>query len=166
MFFQAFDFSVQCQEQDERKMNFPVKALNNHRSSHRRCSVRKVVLRNFAKFTGKHLCQSEFCEISKKTFTEHLWAAASETKCSSSTLDSLFRIFFINSLFHLCWRFPSVTIIKSLVVVIPCLYLKTQDFYRVPHCLLTTAVVSFFYYLTLEVKVTYPSESLHFDIFN
>ena len=28
------------------------------RSSHRRCSVRKSVLRNFAKFTGKRLCQS------------------------------------------------------------------------------------------------------------
>ena len=27
------------------------------RSSHRRCSVKKRVLRNFAKFTGKHLCQ-------------------------------------------------------------------------------------------------------------
>ena len=31
-----------------------------NRSSHRRCSVRKGVLRNFAKFTGKHLCQSLF----------------------------------------------------------------------------------------------------------
>ena len=30
------------------------------RSSHRRCSVRKGVLRNFAKFTGKHLCQRLF----------------------------------------------------------------------------------------------------------
>ena len=28
--------------------------------SHRRCSVRKIVLRNFEKFTGKHLCQSLF----------------------------------------------------------------------------------------------------------
>ena len=28
------------------------------RSSHRRCSVRIGVLRSFAKFTGKHLCQS------------------------------------------------------------------------------------------------------------
>ena len=28
------------------------------RSSHRRCSVKKGVLRNFAKFTGKHLYQS------------------------------------------------------------------------------------------------------------
>ena len=31
-----------------------------NRNSHRRCSVKKNVLRNFAKFTGKHLCQSLF----------------------------------------------------------------------------------------------------------
>ena len=31
----------------------------------RRCSLRKSVLRNFAKFTGKHLCQSLF--IKKET---------------------------------------------------------------------------------------------------
>ena len=30
------------------------------RSSHRRCSIRKGVLRNFAKFAGKHLCQGLF----------------------------------------------------------------------------------------------------------
>ena len=30
------------------------------RSSHQRCSVRKSVIRNFAKFTGKHLCQVLF----------------------------------------------------------------------------------------------------------
>ena len=30
------------------------------RSSHRRCSLRNGVLRNFEKFTGKHLCQSLF----------------------------------------------------------------------------------------------------------
>ena len=30
------------------------------RSSHQRCSVRKGVPRNFAKFTGKHLCQDLF----------------------------------------------------------------------------------------------------------
>ena len=33
------------------------------RSSHRRCSVRKGVLRNFTKFTGKHLYQSLFFNI-------------------------------------------------------------------------------------------------------
>ena len=30
------------------------------RNSHRRCSIKKGVLRNFTKFTGKHLCQSPF----------------------------------------------------------------------------------------------------------
>ena len=30
------------------------------RSSHQRCSVKKGVLKNFAKFTGKHMCQSLF----------------------------------------------------------------------------------------------------------
>ena len=73
------------------------------RSSHQRCSVKQGVLRNFAKFTGKHLRQSlffnnvsggasnfikkqalaqvfscEFCKISKNTlFTEHVWVTAS-----------------------------------------------------------------------------------------
>ena len=44
-------------KEDTRKME---NCKANHildRSSHRRCSVRKDVLRNFAKFTGKHLCQ-------------------------------------------------------------------------------------------------------------
>ena len=30
------------------------------RSSHQRCSILKVVLKNSTKFTGKHLCQSPF----------------------------------------------------------------------------------------------------------
>ena len=56
--------------------------LTFYRSNHHTCSVRKRVLRNFAKSTGKHLCQSlfikkeplaqvfscDFCEISMKTF--------------------------------------------------------------------------------------------------
>ena len=36
------------------------------RSSHQRCSVKKCVLRYFAKFTGKHLCQRFF--FNKKVF--------------------------------------------------------------------------------------------------
>ena len=70
------------------------------RSSHRWCSIKKGVLKNFLKFTGKHLCHSrffnkkdtlaqvfscEFCEISKKTFlTKHLWATASVSLMNSS----------------------------------------------------------------------------------
>ena len=31
-----------------------------YRSSHGKCSIRKGVLRNFTKVSGKHLCQSLF----------------------------------------------------------------------------------------------------------
>ena len=37
---------------------------SSNRGSHRRWSVRKGVLRNFAKFTGKYLCQSLFFNLS------------------------------------------------------------------------------------------------------
>ena len=80
------------------------------RNNHRRCSIRKDVPRNFAKFTGKHLCQGLFLKklqvirpttLSKKKlwrrcfpvnfekflrtpfFTEHLRATASESSDSS-----------------------------------------------------------------------------------
>ena len=77
------------------KQKEPKKSLVlSYRSSRQKCSVRKGVLGNFTKFTGKHLCQSlffnkvaetlaqvfscEFCQISKNTFfTEHLRATAS-----------------------------------------------------------------------------------------
>ena len=59
-------------KEDTRKME---NCKTNHildRSSHRRFSVRKDFLRNFAKFTGKHLCQGlfmsgpEVCNFIKK----------------------------------------------------------------------------------------------------
>ena len=34
--------------------------LDTRFNSHQRCSLKKDVLKNFAKFTGKHLCQSLF----------------------------------------------------------------------------------------------------------
>ena len=37
-----------------------LKLATKNRSSHRRCSARKGVLRNFALFTGKHQCQRLF----------------------------------------------------------------------------------------------------------
>ena len=54
-----------------------------YRSSHRRCSIKIGVLKNLAKFTGKHLCHSLFFNKvaglrPKNTFfTEHLQATAS-----------------------------------------------------------------------------------------
>ena len=92
------------------------------RNSHRRCSARKGVLRNFAKFTGKHLCQSLFFVLSPETllkkrlwhrcfpmnfcvkntfFTEHLWTTASKL---SSLLEWLKKKWYsrIISVFVLC----------------------------------------------------------------
>ena len=59
------------------------------RSSHQRCSVKKGVLKNFEKFTGKHLCQSlflrhrrfpaNFAKFLRTLFlTEDLWMTASK----------------------------------------------------------------------------------------
>ena len=39
---------------------FHLLCVSNNKCSHRRCSIKKVAIRNFAKFTGKHLCQSLF----------------------------------------------------------------------------------------------------------
>ena len=45
-----------------RNSNGSLLILATDKSSHRRSSVKTVVLRNLAKFTGKHLCQSRFQE--------------------------------------------------------------------------------------------------------
>ena len=92
-----------------------VQKVGFYSSSHQSCSIKKGVLRNFAKFTKKHLRQSlffnkvaglkkrdsdsvfscEYCELSKNTiFTEHLWMAAS---CFATTTHKIFET---NSSFH------------------------------------------------------------------
>ena len=83
------------------------------RSSHRRCSTKKAVLKNFAIFEGKHLCFKadlyqketptkvfccEYCEIFKNLFSEeHLQTAA-----SGSLLELLRNL--LNSVFSESWR--------------------------------------------------------------
>ena len=67
-----------------RFLQIATQLTRNSRSSHRRCSVKKSALRNFAKFTKNEtlpqVFSCEFCEISKNTFsTEHLLATASLT---------------------------------------------------------------------------------------
>ena len=48
-----------------------VKVFVVYRSSHRRSSIKKGVLKNFAKFTGKHPCQSSFFNKVVGWDTEH-----------------------------------------------------------------------------------------------
>ena len=66
------NFSINPDERNSRKLMvrsscpkvFCKKGVNQctmpFRSSHRKCSLRKGILRNFSKFTGKHLCQDHF----------------------------------------------------------------------------------------------------------
>ena len=82
-------------------------------SSHQRCFVKKDVLINFAKFAGKHLCQSlffnkvaglEFCETSKNNFsTLHLQTNGSVASfiyffIKTRILLQFLRLVFINAL--------------------------------------------------------------------
>ena len=77
------------------KTHFFVSHHKNLRSSRLEVYCKKDVLRNFAKFTGKHPCQSvyfnkvaqvfscEFCEVSKNTFlnrTSSVAASVHKTK--------------------------------------------------------------------------------------
>ena len=104
--FVSFEYCLCCFKfatEDNWLRKFMVIPFSQSRRNRRRCSVRKGVLRNFVKFTGKHLCQSLFfntvagmgpatlfkketlaqvfsCEswkISKNIFfIEHLWTTA------------------------------------------------------------------------------------------
>ena len=93
-----------------------------------RCCMKKGDLRNFAKFTGKHLRQSlffnkvagpcnfikkktvtqvffrEFYKISKTTFfTEHLWTTASEIQHKIISVGDHW-LFYSHPVFHDIWR--------------------------------------------------------------
>ena len=90
-----------------------------HRSSHHRCSIKKGVLKNFAKFTGKNICtrfcnlikketlaevfSCEICEIFKNIFlTEHLQTTASvplDTRSETWQLLSLLELNYTVSIF-------------------------------------------------------------------
>ena len=75
------------------------------RSSHQRYSVKKGVLENFAKFTGKQLCWSllviklqasqvfccEFCDIFKKTYFEENMQTAASGHCHIKETDHRFQ---------------------------------------------------------------------------
>ena len=94
---------------------FVCTAFKIFRSSHNRCSIKIGVLKNFAKFTGKHCarvsfvtllkkrpwhrCFSwKFCKIFKSTFfIEHIWTTASEyygIKNDNSVNSHLFQYFY------------------------------------------------------------------------
>ena len=83
---QSFEFSVS----DIIPANVQnISPLVFYRSSYRRCSVKKGVFRNFAKFTGKHLCQRLFFSKFLKTSLWH--------RCFSVNFAKLLRIPFLQN---------------------------------------------------------------------
>ena len=103
------------------------------RSSHRMCSITKVVLTNLAKFAAKRLrlrtllkkrlaqvffC--EFCKISKNTFfTEHLWAHASK-KCMKDLFIISFQIILKDSseMYYVVFKRPIVLTMPHLNITV------------------------------------------------
>ena len=83
--------------------------FSSYRSNHRRCSVRKGVLRNFAKFTGKHLCQSLFCLF---TPARHIFRCFLSFCRIVQLRRLLFRSFFFRTFTHL-WRFQKLELLQS-----------------------------------------------------
>ena len=63
-------------------LEYIVKFIDIFRSSHRRCSVKKGPLINFAKFTGKHLYQSLF------------WIKLQALACNFIKKETLAQVFF------------------------------------------------------------------------
>ena len=74
-----------------------INPINSDRGSHRECSLKIDVLKNFVKFTGKHLCQSLYVNkvaglrplwtgsrtlswLSCKSFAQHSWNLAALSK--------------------------------------------------------------------------------------
>ena len=126
------------------------------RSNHQRCSVRKSVLRNLAKFKEKHQCHSlffnkvvdlmpeacnfikketlaqvfscEFCEISKSTFfTEHLWTTVfRESSTVVLAVNKTKRFSLVNQTQK---QFIIAIIIIIIIIIIICNLLFVESWY-------------------------------------
>ena len=74
--------------------------IQQYRSSHQRCSVKKRVLRNFAKFTGKHLCPRLFFNkvAGLRLNLENLKNLWSNSKTVNSRLN--YRAYRVNQLWY------------------------------------------------------------------
>ena len=106
-----------------------------HRSSHRRCSKKKGVLKYFAKFKGKHLCQSLFfytnCTnffrspiLEKSLLLVAVWRTTQKLRwrdlllltclvCINVSVASSFYFFYVLFLIHICFGFDKTNPTKG-----------------------------------------------------
>ena len=139
---------------------FPVFGLNTgkygseeipYRSSHRRCSVKKGVLGNFAKFTKKHLCQSLFFDkvVGLKSailLKKRLWP-----RCFPVDFAKFLRTPFYRTLLGDCFCFFTQCYLHSLI-------------YTYLHLLVPT-YVPLYYYTNLTKLIKYGKYRNYEEIF-
>ena len=75
-----------------------------NRSSHQSCFVRKDILRNFAKFTGKHLWQSLFLNKVAGLRPTSLLKKSLWHRCFSANFAKFLRTPFLQNTFGDCFR--------------------------------------------------------------
>ena len=107
------------------------------RSSHRSCSLKRGVLRDFAKLTEKHLCQSllfnkvaglQCCEISNNAFSiEHLQTTASVVSFISLFMKARVLLEFISLVFSILYIFSPFSFVLINALILP---LKQQYPYK------------------------------------
>ena len=137
---------------DEQRLLLDMDKANSisiRRSSHRRCSVTKGVLRNFSKFVGKHLCQSLFFKkvaalrpatlLKRGTGTDQfLWILriSKNTFFHRTSLGGYFCLHLV-----LFWRKPllrtmifSVCFFSNLSVLFPILFVRLCWLYPLRFC--------------------------------
>ena len=105
----------------------------NNSSSHRRWSLRKVVFRNFAKFSGKHLCQSLFL-IKLQLWAYNFIKKRLWHRCFSVDFAKFQRTPFLQNTCGCCfWKMLRVfqldTLIKGSVEIYPRSKLKIWSMY-------------------------------------
>ena len=101
----------------------------NNRSSYQRCFVKKDVLRNFAKFTGKHLCQSLFFNKVAGNFVKKETLAQACNFIKKGTLVQVVSCEFCKISKNIFSK-EHLRTITSLMRVIKCLWLPWQTLLR------------------------------------
>ena len=127
--------------------NEPQRFPDFFRSSHWRCSMKNIVLKNFANFTGKHLCWSLFLIMLQ------VFRPVTIQKRDSNT-DAFLRNLQI-FLEHLFWR----TSTKD------CFYLSAKYFFECNGFIQSNVAISFIYKLK-NVSLTFQlTFSLNFSLY-
>ena len=105
------------------------------RSSHQRCSMKKGALRNFANFTGKHLCQSLWLRWFPVDF-EKFFRTPFSQNTSGRLLLKRFKEFSIQNIYFLFWKMvPSSTFpwdMFEVSMIAPQLWMLWGKFRNIP----------------------------------